>query len=74
MIRIGGFDMSHPSPAGGRGPFISVRSALILTIALLVAAVAGMLTFIGGTSWPGALLAGLGVAGATVSGLDQLLE
>lgn len=63
--------MSSPSPTSPP-PLLTVRSALILFLALVAGAVAGGLTRLGGNSWPEAVLAG-GAAAAAALALFQSL-
>lgn len=57
-----------PSPAP-----LPLRWAMILLVALVAALLTGMLTFAQTTSWPAALLAASGAAGATVLAAHQIL-
>lgn len=52
--------MTSPTP----GPLLSIRTALVLLLAVLVRVAAGVLTFLGGRSVPSAALAGCTAAAA----------
>jgi hypothetical protein len=62
--------MTVPS---GRSDPLPLRWALILLIAVVVAALAGGLTFAHTADWPAAMLAALGAAGAAVPVSHEVL-
>ncbi|MFD7907059.1 hypothetical protein ACFV4G_33075 [Kitasatospora sp. NPDC059747] len=69
--------MSSPTPTppnqSETEPLLTVRTAIILLTAAVIGLVAGGLTYLGTRSTPGAALAGLTAAGASVVGLHQLI-
>lgn len=64
---------STPTPPGQPGPFVTVRTAIILLSAAFIGLVVGGLTFLGGEPAATAVLAGLTGAGGSVLGLHKLI-
>ena len=59
---------------GSSGPDpLPLRWALILLFAAMIAVLAGGLTLLQAGSWPTALLAALGAAGAAIIGGNQIM-
>ena len=61
--------MPRPSP----DPLLSIRTALVLLLATLVGLGAGVLGYLGGQSWPAAVLTGLGAAGGALMLFHSLI-
>ncbi|MFJ9782624.1 hypothetical protein ACIRSS_23790 [Amycolatopsis sp. NPDC101161] len=66
---------SVPPAAGGPGepPFMSLRTLLILLVGFVFGVVSGFLTFLAYRNVAGAVLAGLGTAGAAIAVLNGLI-
>lgn len=65
---------SRPAAHPASGPFMSVRTALILLTSVVIGAIVGGLTLTCGTHPAGAVLAGLASAGASVPALHALIH
>ncbi|MCX4524513.1 MULTISPECIES: hypothetical protein [unclassified Streptomyces] len=65
--------MTTPPP-GTDPPFLSLHTAVVLVIAVLIGLVVGGLTFLGGFHPALAVLAGLGATGAAVPVLRSLIR
>ena len=57
-----------------RPPLLSLRSFVILVVALLIGAVAGALTWLSAHSIPGAILVGGGSFGGALKVIHELVE
>ncbi|MDT9698930.1 hypothetical protein [Streptomyces sp. P17] len=55
-------------------PLFDVRTLVVLTLALLAAAVVGALTLTAGAGWPTALLAAGAAGWGVLTGLPQLMR
>ncbi|PPK70212.1 hypothetical protein V5P93_000911 [Actinokineospora auranticolor] len=69
------------NPSNGNGPnsnandepLFSLRTALLLLAAIVIGSVIGLLTYAASQNVPTAVIAGIGVAGATLYGGHSLL-
>jgi hypothetical protein len=66
--------VSPPPPHSEPGPFMPVRTALILLASVVIGVVTGGLTLLCGTHPAGAVLAGLTSVGASVPVLHALIQ
>ncbi|MEU8717930.1 hypothetical protein [Streptomyces sp. NPDC048663] len=67
--------MSSPAPTPqGPPPFMTVRTAVVLLIAVLIGLVVGGLTFLSGGAAAAAVLAGLTAAGVSTPVVHTLIQ
>ncbi|MET4662931.1 putative membrane protein YccC [Streptomyces sp. PvP037] len=66
--------MSSPVPTPqGPAPFLTIHTAVVLLIAVVIGLIVGGLTFLSGGAVAAAVLAGLTAAGVSVPGLRSLI-
>ncbi|MEU6102738.1 hypothetical protein [Streptomyces flaveolus] len=65
---------STPEPAAGKPALLSVRTTLILFIAIAAGTGIGVLTFFAEKSVPKAIIAGVFAAAGCMAGLHSLIE
>lgn len=61
-----------PTPQGP-APFLTIHTAVVLLIAVVIGLIVGGLTFLSGGAVAAAVLAGLTAAGVSVPGLRSLI-
>lgn len=64
--------VNQPDPRGSSRPF-SVRTVVLMLVAVVVGAIIGVLTYLGAQPIPTAIVAGLVSAGATFGGAHHLI-
>ncbi|GGP77425.1 hypothetical protein GCM10010265_64670 [Streptomyces griseoincarnatus] len=65
---------SAPTPPQDSEPFLTLHAAVVLVAAFLIGSTVGGLTYLTGTLAPGAILAGLVSAGASIPVLRHLIR
>jgi hypothetical protein len=66
--------VSSPVPTPqGLAPFLTIHTAVVLLIAVVIGLIVGGLTFLSGGAVAAAVLAGLAAAGVSVPGLRSLI-
>lgn len=60
-------------PPGEVLPLLTLRAALIFTLAILIGVGAGVLTVLAGSSLPQAVLVGTGVGGSALMALNKVI-
>lgn len=74
IINLCGEWVSSPVPTPQRpAPFLTIHTAVVLLIAVVIGLIVGGLTFLSGGAVAAAVLAGLAAAGVSVPGLRSLI-